>query len=392
VADCTTCGATDQRDRFCVNCGAAIAADQSAASPQAYPPPLPPPSLTDTVLQSGGGDTAEWGLVRQPADGQNPAFAQQSQFPTGPALPPSKPASAVSRNRGWLVVTGVFVAVLALGTAALLILQPWSNKTNDQAVTGSVLPSTAAPPASATASSGSQQSSASVPDTTAAAPTATVTVVVPAPAQPVPPAPVTTTVQADPMGGPNVPIGCGSGYIVQVASELDTAAFSGRVAELRSSGTLPTGTKWADTNSSCSIFTSQSNVLVLYAGPFASPYDACPARLASPPDAFIKGTTPDSSSQYISCLCPAAAGQLPPVTTVGQQGVWVGELQRVLGSKLDYTIGSINADPATGDPGRWGIYTAETAAAVGRFQNDNGLAATSQVDGSTWAALQRASC
>jgi peptidoglycan hydrolase-like protein with peptidoglycan-binding domain len=389
MAECTTCGATGQRDRFCVNCGAAISADQSAETAQNYP--VPPPSLTDTGLQSGGADTAQWGLVHPPADDQRPPpFAQQPQFPAGPAGPPAKPASAISRNRGWLIVASVFVTVLALGTAALLILQPWSNKTNDQAVIGSGLPSTAAPPASATASNGSQQSSASVPDTTAAAPTATVTVVVPA--EPVPPAPVTTTVQADPMGGPNVPIGCGSGYIVQVASELDTATFSGRVAELRSSGTLPTGTKWADTGSSCSIFTTQSNVLVLYAGPFASPYDACPARLASPPDAFIKGTTPDSSSQYISCLCPASAGQLPSVTTVGQQGVWVGELQRVLGSKLDYTIGSINADPAAGDPGRWGIYTAETAAAVGRFQNDNGLAATSQVDGSTWAALQRASC
>ena len=86
------------------------------------------------------------------------------------------------------------------------------------------------------------------------------------------------------------------------------------------------------------------------------------------------------------------AGQLPVVTTVGQQGVWVGELQRVLGSRLDYSIGSINADPASGDPGRWGIFTAETAAAVGRFQTDNGLAATNQVDGTTWAALQRASC
>ncbi|MET0966596.1 MAG: peptidoglycan-binding domain-containing protein [Nakamurella sp.] len=80
------------------------------------------------------------------------------------------------------------------------------------------------------------------------------------------------------------------------------------------------------------------------------------------------------------------------MTTVGQQGVWVGELQRVLGSKLDYGIGSINADPENGDPGRWGIYTADTAAAVGRFQADNGLPATAQVDSSTWAGLQRASC
>jgi len=83
---------------------------------------------------------------------------------------------------------------------------------------------------------------------------------------------------------------------------------------------------------------------------------------------------------------------LPNLTTVGQTGVWVGELQRVLGAKLGYSVGAIDADPSVGDPGRWGIYTAETAAAVGRFQGDSSLSATQQTDAGTWAALQQNSC
>ena len=186
-------------------------------------------------------------------------------------------------------------------------------------------------------------------------------------------------------------IGCDEGYIVQVASELDRPAFERRIAELRAAGQLPAGVKWAETSSSCKIFTAQVNVLVLYAGPFASPADACPARLASPADAFIKGTTPDVTS-VISCVCPADPNSLPKITTVGQRNVWVGELQRVLGGKLDYDVGDINADPAAGDPGRWGIYTDETAAAVGRFQADNNLAQSRQVDSTTWSALRAQGC
>jgi hypothetical protein len=114
--------------------------------------------------------------------------------------------------------------------------------------------------------------------------------------------------------------------------------------------------------------------------------------LASPADAFVKSTDPATVGTFRSCLCPAAAGDLPAISTVGQQGVWIGELQRVLGGGLDYTVGAINADPAVGDPGRWGTYTAETAAAVRRFQADHGLAATGQVDAATWSALQVAWC
>ena len=195
-----------------------------------------------------------------------------------------------------------------------------------------------------------------------------------------------------PLGGPRVDIPCADGYIVQVASELDPATFEQRVAALRAAGQLPPDAKWAEANASCPIFTSQVNVLVLYAGPFATPYDACAARLASPPDAFIKGTTPASANTFVSCLCPGNADQIPVITAVGEQGVWVGELQRVLGSALDLDVGSINADSATGNPGSWGVYTAETAAAVGAFQGANGLPTTQVVDTATWAALQARTC
>lgn len=370
MAWCTECGAVDQQNRFCVNCGSQIAHTRPPEQNGQYPVAGFAPQVTDPVMRTG------------PISQQNPGGYPPPYFRPPPPPPPPK-----SSKRGWLVAVCAFIAVVTLVTTGLLLLKPWSNST-DQA-DGTVRPSTAAPPASA---SPSAPGPSSVSGIGRPPPTTTVVVTVPAPAPD-----VITTVPAptpalDPMGGPNAAIGCGTGYIVQVASELDTTTFQNRVATLRASGTLPAGTKWAETASSCSIFTTQQNVLVLYAGPYASPYDACPARLTSPADAFIKGTTPDTATQYVSCLCPASTSALPTVTTVGQQGVWVGELQRVLGSKLDYTIGSINADPATGDPGRWGIYTAETAAAVGRFQNDNGLPATSQVDAATWSALQRATC
>ena len=196
-----------------------------------------------------------------------------------------------------------------------------------------------------------------------------------------------------PLGGPRVDIACAEGgYIVQVASELDPATFEQRISGLQAAGQLPPNAKWAEANASCAIFTSQVNVLVLYAGPFTSPYDACPARLASPPDAFIKGTTQASANVFVSCLCPATVAELPAVSTVGQQGVWVGELQRVLGTALDLDVGSINADSATGSPGSWGVYTAGTAAAVGAFQAANGLPVTDQVDAATWSALQTKIC
>jgi len=202
----------------------------------------------------------------------------------------------------------------------------------------------------------------------------------------------TTTTAPDPMGGPRDDIACNSGFIVQIASELDEPTFRNRVATLRSAGMFPNDARWTQTAAGCSLFTNQANVFVSYVGPFATWADGCPARLSSPPDAFIKSTDPGSVDTFLTCLCPAGVGDLPAITTVGQRGVWVGELQRVLGAGLDYQIGNINADPAAGNPGHWGEYTTETAAAVGRFQADHRLPRTEGVDRDTWGSLQAARC
>jgi len=281
---------------------------------------------------------------------------------------------------------GVWFMIRPVGGEAGVAAVPGSSgaagtgRSSVEPTGGSAKPAPIAPPASK-GDPGSSTPPVSAAPTTTAPTTAVASTTV-----------VTTTVSQDPMGGPRADIACGSGYIVQVASELDPAAFTARVAALRAAGTLPADSKWTETSASCGIFTNQANVLVLYAGPFATVADACPARLASPADAFVKAADPAAVGSFRACLCPAAAGSLVPITGVGQQGAWVGELQRVLGAGLDYNVGSINADPSVGDPGRWGTYTAETAAAVGRFQSDHGLPATRQVDAATWSALQTDWC
>ena len=143
-----------------------------------------------------------------------------------------------------------------------------------------------------------------------------------------------------PLGGPRVDIPCADGgYIVQVASELDPATFEQRVTGLRAAGQLPPDAKWAEATASCPIFTTQVNVEVLYAGPFPSP--TTPARPGWPARRMrsSRGRRRQSSTEYVSCLCPATVSTLPTISSVGQQGVWVGELQRVLGTGLDYDIG-----------------------------------------------------
>lgn len=190
--------------------------------------------------------------------------------------------------------------------------------------------------------------------------------------------------QAQPLGVPQRNISCSAGYIVQLASELDSKAFVARVAALRASGQVPAGALAADSTRSCKIFTSQSNTVVLYAGPFASRYDGCAARLAGPADAFLKGADPARAQEYVSCLCPARTAGLPQYSALGQQGVWVGELQRVLGNRLNISI----ADLA----GNWGTFTPGTKAAVQRFQQEKKLPATGGVDSRTWKALQAANC
>lgn len=193
-----------------------------------------------------------------------------------------------------------------------------------------------------------------------------------------------TTTTANPLGVPQRDIACGSGYIVQLASEVNAANFTRRVAELRAAGQVPAGAQAADSTRSCKIFSGQVNTLVLYAGPFPGPYDGCAARLAGPADAFIRGQNPDTSHKFLSCLCPARASALPRIDKVGQQHVWIGELQRVLGNRLNMDIGDVGNS--------WGTYTEDTKDAVARFQKSARLKDNGKVDARTWQALQQASC
>ncbi|WP_154769837.1 peptidoglycan-binding domain-containing protein [Nakamurella alba] len=169
---------------------------------------------------------------------------------------------------------------------------------------------------------------------------------------------------------------------MQLASELDAETFKQRVAALKKANQVPADAKAADTKDSCDIFTNQTNTLVLWSGPFAQPYDGCAARLAGPADAFIKGANAADAQRYVSCLCPATVSDLPSLGTIGAQNVWVGELQRVLGNRLNISISDLS--------GNWGTFTEGTSAAVKRFQTEQKIPAHGKVDARTWAALQSA--
>lgn len=386
MASCPLCSTDQQNGRFCTQCGARMPDVTDPLDPYAATQTVHGQSLTDSLLQgpSAGGS---------PPTREYPPYVAPT--PPGPQpsyqLPP--PSVRGAARRGWLIAGGVFLLVAALATTTVLVLQRSSDSGTGPIVTDSSPPQTAGPPVTARPSA-TVESKATPPGRSVSAGSTAGSGTPETASVPGTPVPATSAPVGElQLGGPRVDIGCAEGgYIVQVASELDPATFEQRVAQLRSVGQLPPDAKWAEANASCAIFTSQVNVLVLYAGPFGSPYDACPARLASPPDAFIKGTTTASAGDFISCLCPATASQLPTIAEVGQQDVWVGELQRVLGAALDYDVGAINADPATGSPGRWGTYIAETATAVGKFQAANGLPVTDQVDTATWSALQSKTC
>ena len=178
-------------------------------------------------------------------------------------------------------------------------------------------------------------------------------------------------------------------FVVQVASETDQASFTRRVAQILTAGQLPSRAQYARTATSCpGLFNADANYFVLYAGPFTSVAAACPTRLLSPDDAFVKSTDPAQKSQAFSCLCPAAVASLPTVGGVGTHGPWIGELQRLLRAKLKYRIDDL--DQPGGAP--TGTFSAGTAAAVAQFQTDHGLPGTGAVDADTWQQLQTAGC
>ncbi len=397
MASCAHCGATDQPGRYCGNCGRSVLAEPTelmtptGTTVERVPTGPAPPTVSlrkDDPAGIGafpyvGGYPGQPGFPGPPGyPGGVPPGGVQSGLPLAGTRPAGSPPPRRSSGPAWAIAALVAVLVAAAAVVAVVLVRTGSSDQDSTTTASSIqaLPPSAAgspetrpiaPPRQSKAFVQTSQGTGTGSDgpASSAAPPTTAVVVVPT--------------RRD--------IGCDEGYIVQVASELDRPTFDRRIEELRTAGQLPAGVKWAETNSSCKIFTAQVNVLVLYAGPFASPADACPARLASPADAFIKSTTPDVTT-VISCVCPADPNSLPKITTVGQRDVWVGELQRVLGGKLDYDVGEINADPAAGDPGRWGTYTDETAAAVGRFQADSNLPQSRQVDAATWSALRAQGC
>lgn len=195
----------------------------------------------------------------------------------------------------------------------------------------------------------------------------------------------TTSSQPSRYGVPIRQIGCGDGYIVQLASELSADAFAQRVADLKRQGLVPADAKAANSRKSCRLFTDQTNTYILYSGPFRHRYDACSDRLSGPYDALIRGARPDTSREFVSCICPVGAGSLPTISRVGTTGQWIGELQHMLATHLRYSIPDLGVNS-------WGVYTPDTRAAVRRFQSDHRMPATGTVDARTWKALQRAGC
>ncbi|SDO75808.1 Putative peptidoglycan binding domain-containing protein [Nakamurella panacisegetis] len=311
------------------------------------------------------------------------------------------------RRRALYGVLGIAAVTAVVLLAALLIAPHWSGTAadtadkNGQPTAVSSAPMSAAPSSSRSASGVQPTAATSVP---VAPPASTVTVtasVTSTTATPTPSSPKTTHAPAKattpkkttpkktppaalPFGVPQKNIVCSPGYVVQLASELTAAAFTARVATLKAAGQVPAGSLAADSAKSCKIFTSQSNTLVLYSGPYAGKYDGCAARLAGPADAYIKGGNPATAQQYVSCLCPMVTGRLPQYGQVGQTGVWIGELQRVLGNRLNIDIPDLT--------GQWGTYTAGTRDAVRKFQQAAHLPPTGVVTGRTWESLRRASC
>lgn len=324
-------------------------------------------------------------------------FMGVSNWQAGTASSPNNRSSKANWVLGGLAAAAVVAVLVAIafiiikGNSGQDIATPDTNKaptTVDASPTSESALTTAGP---TTAPSPGTVPAVPVPGTTqtttteVAGSTGSGSAVVPpasseAAAQTSPPEPTPD----NPRGGPEREITCNTGYIVQVASALTEADFEARVSQLRASGQLPTDSAVATTAASCQIFTAQTNTIVLYAGPYPDKYAACAARLSGAPDSFIKGTTPETATEYVSCLCPAAIDTLPPVTELNQTGVWVGELQRVLANKLKYKIPDLNT--------LWGTYSPSTIEAVNAFQTDQGLPVTGQVDAATWQKLQAAQC
>ena len=401
--------------------------------PRAVPEMFP----TETVPTTGSSGSQAWSQVPDPVGGS--AGPHTGLFPgwTGmhPAVPASGAGSALAprperRRRALYAVLGIAAVTAVVILAALLIAPHWGTGAANVAdkdgrptvsapgtasTTGAVptgsgsvgqtpgptprigptsTPSVAPPPAPVRTAAVRTVTVTATPTATApggqGAPrptTAARSTPKPAPPKPTATKPAATTPSPEPavqLGVPQRDIACQRGYIVQLASELDAKAFAARVSRLKAAGQVPAGSLAADTTHSCEIFTSQVNAVVLYSGPYSDRYAGCAARLAGPADAYIKGSNPDTAHDYVSCLCPTQTSSLPRYSRIGEQGVWIGEAQRVLGSRLDISVGDVS--------GRWGILTPGTRAAVQKFQRSAKLPADGALDARTWKALQTAEC
>ena len=310
-------------------------------------------------------------LLFAPRLGGGSGVAEKDGQPVAVISPPLSTAASVPVQSG---DAGPATQSLP-GPVARTTVTITGTATGNAKPTGSAKPSGSANPAGtarASVTTAAAKPSAAKPSSPRAVPPKT-TRKKPAPAK-----------AAPPLGVPSRNIACSGGYIVQLASDLSAPAFAAHMARLKAGGRLPAGSLAADSTRSCKLFSSQINTVVLYAGPFASKYAGCAVRLSGPADAYIKGGNPEHSRDYISCLCPAHTTKLPKISHIGQQNVWVGELQRMLGNRLNIPVGDLT--------GRWGVYTPDTKGAVKSFQRSQHLPANGGVDSRTWKRLQSAGC
>lgn len=399
---CTNCGQPLTGLAFCTNCGQAVTAGavppptagRSAGRPQGAPGPLPLPVIPASTVSGPsrrrsrrlavilvvalvaviGGAGVLFFVLRKSnhpdsADRNVPAVLSSASGSAGNS-PSARPSTAAQ--------TGLAPSSVAQGSVAssrVVPVIPVETVTIGQSGTPLSDPSLTTVTATVQASTARQSTS----PTSALAKTTSSHSVAPK---------TTVAAAANPLNGPAKPLSCGSGYIVQLASETTAAVLRARIPSLIAAHLLPGGSSWTNIAGSCRIWQATTGA-VLYAGPFQAAYDACDARLHGPSDAFIKIVDPDNFKTFYSCLCPTESSTLPVLQTVGQTTVWVGELQRAM-EKLGYDIPGLQGE--AGVPVAWGQFTADTSTAIKKFQTSSGLPATGKVDATTWDSLKAGVC
>lgn len=359
------------------------------AAPQDTPPPVAltktgtdsEESSSDRTLPVTGATVAAAPAAPDDPETDGPDRAVPTAVGEPRTLTPTAGAGRRARRGPVLAVALGTVLVLVIGLVLALALR--EPDVDGVAQPAETLPSAAPAPVTATVTE-----SVVPPVLTTSVPAAT-TEPAPATSATPSPSPSPSPTPSPSSSAPAQPvaedIACLSGgWIVQLASERDEAAYAARVTQLQANGQVPAGAKTARTGGSCGIFSTQTNTIVLWSGPFGSQYDACPARWAGPPDAFVKATTPDLARSYVSCLCPADPTTFPVLQAGSTDAVWIGEMQRVLGNRLNQSISDLQ--------GNWGTFTPGTQAAVTAFQQKSGLPATGVVDAATWTAMNAAQC